>query len=96
MNDDLCELIVNHANQIFISLVNLNGQLNENGSLSNYFLIIPIANPNPTTSNTSTTQGLAFMMLLLFGAYALLSIFSPQRQQVMQKGNIQNQQNHND
>ncbi|CAD8148470.1 unnamed protein product [Paramecium octaurelia] len=87
MNDDLCELIVNHANQIFQSLGNLNGQLNENGSLTNH---------NPTSSNITSTQGLAFMMLLLFGAYALLSIFSPQRQQVMQKGNIQNQQNHND
>ncbi|CAD8164132.1 unnamed protein product [Paramecium pentaurelia] len=86
MNNDLCELIVNHANQIYQSLANLNGQLNENGSIINH---------NPTSSNTSTTQGLVFIMFLLFTAYALLSIFSPQRQPVTQKGNIQNQQNNN-
>ncbi|CAD8154765.1 unnamed protein product [Paramecium pentaurelia] len=84
MNNDLCESIVNHANQIYISLANLNGQLNENGSMTNQ---------NPTSSNTSPTLGLAFIMFTLFAAYALLSIFSPQRQPVMQKGNIQPQQN---
>ncbi|CAD8165345.1 unnamed protein product [Paramecium octaurelia] len=84
MNNDLCESIINHANQIYISIANMNGQLNENGS---------IANHSTTSSNTSPTQGLAFIMFLLFTTYALLSLFSPQRQPVMQKGNIQHQQN---
>ncbi|CAD8068700.1 unnamed protein product [Paramecium sonneborni] len=85
MNNDLCESIVSHANQIFQSIANLNGQLNENGN---------ITNNSTTTSNTSSSMGLAFIMFLLFTAYALLSIFSPQRQPAMLKGNIQHQQIH--
>lgn len=38
MNNDLCESIVNHANQIFQSIANLNGMLNENGSISNLYV----------------------------------------------------------